>query len=88
MQPKLVYVSLNLRSYYPEPGDFDTHVDELANWVRKQRGDGSACFLLGYLEFQRENYNEAYAAFRVAARAMPRDSLTRSYLKITKPPSE
>ncbi|MFH1747217.1 MAG: tetratricopeptide repeat protein [Planctomycetota bacterium] len=87
LQPKLLYVPLNLSSYYANPTEYDTHVDKLAAWVKENRADGDVYFLLGYMEFQRDDYTAAYAAFRVAARFMPKDSLIQSYLKITKPPT-
>lgn len=87
LQPKLVYVGLNLPSYYSDPGEFDEHVDRLARWVKENRASGETYFLLGYMEFQREDFEAAYAAFRIAARAMPKESLIRTYLNITRPAS-
>lgn len=86
LQPKLVYVTLNLASYYPEPREFDEHVQRLATHLRDQRGGGDTWFLLGYMEFQRNNLPAAYDAFRQAARTLPKDSLVTTYLRITKSP--
>jgi len=87
LQPKLMYVSLNLPAYYGEPAEFDRHVEELAAWVRKNPADADTYFLLGFLEFQRERLEQAHAAFRVAIRGFPKDSLTQKYLEITRPPA-
>jgi tetratricopeptide (TPR) repeat protein len=85
LQSKLVYVSLNLGSYYNDPAEFDAHVDKLAAWVNDHRASADAYFLLGYMEFQRDRLEPAYAAFRAAAAARPKDEFTATYLKITRP---
>ena len=87
LQPKLVYVSLNLPSYYSAPEEFDRHVDALNSWVAGHRAGAYTYFLLGCMEFQRDNFDQAYAAFRIAIRGLPKDSLTQDYLEITKPPA-
>jgi len=88
LQANLVYVDLKLDKYYPQPGKFAECTDALAAWVKEQRVGTDAYFLLGYAEFQRGNFERAYAAFRKVARVMPKDPLTRAYLEITKPPSD
>lgn len=87
LQPKLRFLSLHLESYYPDEAEFDRHVDALSAWVQEHRTSADVYFLLGYMEFQRDDFEAAYAAFRVAQRGMPRDALTRSYLELTKPPA-
>lgn len=86
LQPKLAYVSLNLGSYYAEPDQFDEYVEALMDHVRADRRPVDTWFLVGYVQFQRGNYQEAYTAFRGVASARPDDSLTKKYLDITKPP--
>ena len=88
LQPNLVYIDLKLDKYYPQPGKFAECTDALAAWVREHRVGRDAYFLLGYAEFQRGNFERAYAAFRKVARVMPKDPLTRAYLEITRPPSD
>ena len=85
LQPKLAYVSLDLASRYREPEEFDRHVDALAAHIKEARRGVNTWFLLGYMEFQRGNLDEANAAFKGVAGVMPKDSLTETYLKITKP---
>jgi len=85
LQPKLAYVSLDLPSYCRSPDEFDRQVDGLAQWVKDHRAGPETHFLLGYMEFQRERLDRAYAAFQAAARGLPKDSLTATYLTITKP---
>ncbi|MBU0641529.1 MAG: tetratricopeptide repeat protein [Planctomycetes bacterium] len=85
LQPKLVYVPLHLQACYPDATTFDAHVDALAAHLQQNRASVDAYFLLGFLEFQRGNYDESYAAFRRVARVWPEDDLTQAYLKVTKP---
>ena len=80
LQPKLRFISLDLPSYYAGFAEFDRHLDELAAWVKQHRAGANTYFLLGYMEFQRGNFEQAYAAFRIARQGLPRDSLTNSYV--------
>jgi tetratricopeptide (TPR) repeat protein len=86
LQPRLAFLTLDLGRYYPEPADLDRFVDALAAFLRRNPASANVYFLLGYLEFQRGNFEAAQAAFQVAQRGLPNDSLTRNYLSITKPP--
>jgi tetratricopeptide (TPR) repeat protein len=85
LQPKLRFMSLGLPSYYFEEAEFDRHVDQLAAWLKANRATAETYFLLGYMEFQRGNFDTAHAAFRVAQRGLRDDALTASYLELTKP---
>jgi Flp pilus assembly protein TadD len=86
LQHKLVYADLQLPKYYPNGGKFDECADALAAWVKKHPASTDVYFLLGYVQFQRGNFEQAYAAFRRVAQVMPGDPLTQAYLEITKPP--
>ena len=88
LQPNLVYVDLKLDKYYPQPGKFAECTDALAAWVKEHRASADVYFLLGYAEFQRGSFRQAYSAFRKVARVMPKDPLTRAYLEISRPPSD
>ena len=85
LQPKLVYVDLHLEKYYPSEDVLGAETDELVAWVKHNRAGAETYFLLGVLEFQRGNFETAYAAFRRTARQIPKDPVTESYLEITKP---
>lgn len=86
LQPKLVPMVLGLEQYYPHDEDFAVQVDALAERVSGNRSaTADEYFLLGFMEFQRGWYDEAYAAFRRVARERPKDTLTRSYLDLAKP---
>ncbi len=87
LQPKLVYIPLNLDQYYDRADTFDEHVDALAKAAQNSKQPADVSFLLGFMQFQRGKYELAYAAFQAAARGSPKDSLTTTYLKITRPPT-
>lgn len=85
LQPTLAYMDLKLVSNYADPRTFGAHVDELAQAVAAAPATGEVQFLLGYLEFQRGNFDRAHAAFVVAAKELGKDDLTQTYLDLTKP---
>lgn len=85
LQPKLLYVPLDLDRYYAEPGTLDRLTDVLSQRARTARVAPEVQFLQGFLEYQRGEFGTAYAALRTVARALPKDDLTRSLLEICKP---
>lgn len=85
LQPRLVYADLHLERYYQTEGTLGAYTDALAEWVEANRARPEVHFLLGFLEFQRGDFEAAYAAFERVERAMPDDDLTRDYIEITKP---
>jgi tetratricopeptide (TPR) repeat protein len=86
LQPKLVPMLLGLEQYYPSNEDFTIQVDTLAQRLNQRRdATPDEYLLLGFMEFQRGWMDEAYAAFRLAARGRPKDTLVQSYLDLTKP---
>ncbi len=86
LQPNLKFVPLDLGRYYSDPDEFEHHVNQLVLWVKQRPASADVYFLLGYMEFQREDFGQAYTAFQIALRGAPNDSLVRDYLKLTKPP--
>jgi tetratricopeptide (TPR) repeat protein len=88
LQPLLIYADLHLGRYYAEKGALDEHTDGLAKWVQENEARPEVYFLLGYLEFQRGDFEAANAAFERVREALPNDDLTREYLTITKPAKE
>lgn len=86
LQPKLVYVSLELDAYYSDYGEFDEQIDALGSWVRENRVGAHTYYLLGFMEFQRDDYEAAFEAFRRAARGLRDDDQLTTFLEITRPP--
>lgn len=90
LQPKLVYIPLELDQYYDRPEDFAEHIDALREHTSRLRLQERPVpaehdFLLGFFEFQRGDYDAAHAAFSHARRAGADDDLTTAFLEITKP---
>lgn len=85
LQPNLKFIPLNLGKYYSDPEDFDLHVQRLYEYVRGHAVTADVYFLLGYMQFQREDFAQANAAFQIALRGAPNDALVREYVKLTKP---
>jgi tetratricopeptide (TPR) repeat protein len=85
LQPKLIYVDLGLSERYATADALDTYTDALAVWVRENAVRPEVWFLLGFLEFQRGDFEAAYTSFQHANEGLSGDELTRQYLGITKP---
>ncbi len=88
LQPKLVYADLQLDRYYEKPGELDLYTKALIEWTGENAAHAEVYFLLGFLEFQRGNFFEAHAAFKLVGQVMPKDDLTRDYLEVTQPPRD
>ena len=84
LQPKLVYLTLKLDSHYPKESTFDAHVDALAKASSESRS-ADVYFLLGFMEFQRGDFDASHAAFETANRIRPGDKTASSFLEIVKP---
>lgn len=85
LQPKLLYVPLNLSESYSTPEVFDRHVDALRDWTRKNEPSADTLLLLAYLELQRGDCAAAHAASRRVTDVHPRDELARTVASLTRP---
>lgn len=87
LQPLLVYMDLQLDEQYPNPDVYSQAVAQLTRHVFDRRGKASAeeAFLLGFLEFQRGEFDASHRALRLAARGLKECDLTRELLSVTKP---
>ena len=85
LQPQLVYTDLHLDTYFQNENQLDQCTDGLDEWVRENDAPSEVHFLLGYLRFQRGDFETAHAAFERVRKVLPDDDLTRNYLEITKP---
>lgn len=86
LQPRLVPTQLMLEQYFPSDREFSAQVDALAVRIAKNpAATADEYFLLGFMEFQRSRYDESHAAFRQAARGLPKDERVQTYLTLTKP---
>lgn len=86
LQPKLVYVDLELSRYFAEQDGLERYTDALRKAVQGRRYSAPEIyFLLGYFEFQRGDFDAANVAFRYAAAGLTKDDLTRDFLEVTQP---
>lgn len=85
LQPKLIYVDLDLDGYYASPGTLRRATEALGGWLRRNRASADAYFMLGYLRWQLGDEREAASALRRVAAARPRDTLTRAVLTLAEP---
>jgi tetratricopeptide (TPR) repeat protein len=85
LQPKLVYADLHPERYFPTEAVFEQAADRLVATVGDQSAAADVVFLLGFIEFQRGNFDGAHRAFRRLAAAQRRDDLVDTYLEVTRP---
>jgi tetratricopeptide (TPR) repeat protein len=86
LQPNLKFIPLDLGRYYSDPQEFDEQVQRLCLYATGHAVPADVYFLLGYMEFQREDFAQANAAFQIALSGAPNDALVREYVKLTQPP--
>jgi Flp pilus assembly protein TadD len=84
------YAKLMIRADNPVPASSDAKVlSLLSRGIELSPENGEARYLLGYLLFERERYDEALSSLQKASRLAPRDSqvhylLSRCYRKLGK----
>lgn len=88
LQPRLIYLDLDLDRYYRDEGTLGRLTNELAEHMRENGTSAEVHFLRGFLEFQRGDHDAAHAAFHRVAGVLPRDELTREFLAICVPEGE
>lgn len=74
LQPRLVYLPLDIRSEYGPASDFDVHLSRLAKAAEAEPGDANLCLLLGYYYFFSARPGEAEALLKRAAELAPDDT--------------
>ena len=85
LQPKLIYINLDLDSYYPLPGALRMHTEALRRRLAQRTASADEYFLLGFLEFQLEQYDAAHEAFLKVATVSPDDHLNMELASLTLP---
>ena len=88
LQPKLVFIDMQLDQYYPKATTIAGLADQLAQSVRSDGASAEVYFLQGFLEYQRDRNGDAYAAFVKASEGLGEDDLTRDFLGITMPANQ
>lgn len=85
LQPKLIYMDLNLGAFYPKTALLAERTAALETWLGDHRATADAHFMLGFLRYQLGEHGKAYEALTRVANARPCDTLTRDFLAIAQP---
>jgi tetratricopeptide (TPR) repeat protein len=85
LQPKLVYVDLNLAGAYPDRAALERATADLEALAAAGPLTADEYLLLGFIQFQQARFDAAHRAFRAVAAQRPRDEIAKSFLKVTQP---
>ncbi len=77
LQPRLVYLPLDIRGEYGRPGDFPEHLSKLTAAADQDADDAGRCLLLGYYQFFSGSGAEAASSLARAVELAPTDSAAR-----------
>ncbi|MGD2109465.1 MAG: tetratricopeptide repeat protein [Phycisphaerae bacterium] len=77
LQPKFLYLPLDIRGAYGKPAGFDDHLRTLRKAAFTHEGDSGLWLLLGYCRFYSADLKGARVAIRHALDLAPDDELTR-----------
>jgi len=81
LQPKLVFLPLDIRDEYGAAGDFDAHLQQLTGAAQEPGTDAGLWLLLGYYQFFSGRGSEAVASLEKAAALAPKDSAVGTLLE-------
>ncbi len=81
LQPKLVYLSLDIRSDYWESGDFTDHYQKLKEAADQYSENANMWFLLGYYQYFTDKHAEAVVSLVRANRLDPGQRTTQTLLE-------
>ncbi len=86
LQAQLVPTMLNLSQHYPAPEDFAAHTAALVERTNRLAAPPPDLFLLiGFMQFQQGELDQAHVAFQRAARGRTNDRVLTLYLDLTQP---
>ncbi|MCP4251574.1 MAG: hypothetical protein GY778_31440 [bacterium] len=84
LQPRLVYLPLDIRSEYGAQADFQAHLDALADAARTAEDDPSLWLLLGYCQFFGGQPGAAVNSLTRAGELAPDDDAVERLLEVAK----
>lgn len=85
LQPKIAYLTYDMRDDYRERGEFDRQLAALQDALRLAPRDEDRLFMLGYVLYFGGQRDRAYSAFARLAHLNPRDSLARRMMEACQP---
>ena len=83
LQPKLVYLPLDIRTEYGQQKDFDAHLQKLAQAASEVNDDAGLWLLLGYCQFFSGAGADAHHSLSKAAELAPEDTAVTKLLDAT-----
>ncbi len=75
LQPRLVYLPLDIRNTYADAAEFNAHIASLRGAASNENEDADLRFLLGYYYYYSDNMTGAASEFSRAAKLDPADAL-------------
>ena len=84
LQPRLVYLPMDIRGSYGTRADFDRHLNVLSKAADKEEANGPLRFLLGYYCYYSDQMERAAIEFEKAADLDPRDPLLPQLTHLSK----
>lgn len=86
LQPRIVYLTYDMRQDYPDVADFDRQVAALQEALRLSPRDPDRLFMLGYVLYYGGQREKAYDVFGRLVHYDPKDTLARKLMEACQPP--
>jgi len=86
LQPRIVYLTYDMREDYRDRAEFDRQLAALQDALRLSPRDPDRLFVLGYVLYYGGQRDKAYGAFEKLAYLNPRDSLVIRLKEACQPP--
>ncbi|HOB75499.1 MAG TPA: tetratricopeptide repeat protein [Phycisphaerae bacterium] len=86
LQPRIVYLTYDMRQDYPNRTDFDQQVAALREALRLAPRDSDRLFMLGYVYYYGGQREQAYSIFSQLVYWHPGDALARKLMEACQPP--
>ncbi len=86
LQPRIIYLSYDVRDDYGQRSDFDSQLEALKRAIASSPTNTDRLLMLGYLFYYTKQRDRAYPILARAAAIDPRDALVRQLLQNARPP--
>lgn len=86
LQPRIIFLTYDMRSDYRTPAEFNQQFNALREALRISPRDEDRLFVMGYVLYYGGQRDRAYNAFVQLVDANPRDSLAVQFMEACQPP--
>ncbi len=86
LQPRITYLSYDIRNDYGDPADFDRQLDDLRKALALSPQDPDRLFMLGYVLYYTGQRGEAHRVLAQATRVDAKDEIARRLMQNAQPP--